>query len=234
MIDLFDLLRTVWRHRLASLATLMVVVGATGAYVAKQKPVFQSTETLQLSSADPTFLGEVNALAPLYSELLSAQQTLAIARAQFRSTPLATIAVRIFTESPVIKLDATAGSADIAQRSAAAVVSALSHRLIASSQLGVRGVTLAVIDGPSQADTVWPRPALSLGVAALVGVLLAVAVSWLADARRRRPALAVSPATRPAPAYHETPPRTAQPEPTETSPEAVARRAGTKDSVSGA
>jgi capsular polysaccharide biosynthesis protein len=210
VIDLFDLMRTVWRHRVMALATLIVIMGATGAYVVKQKPVYQSTETLQLTSADPAFLGEVNALTPLYSELLSAQQTLAIAQAQLGSTPLATIAVRIFAGSPVLKLDATGGSAGNAQQSAAAVISALSHRLKTPSKLGAPGVTLAVIDGPSQADVVWPRPALSLGVAALVGVLLAVAVSWLADARRRRPALAVSPATRPAPAYHETPPGTAR------------------------
>jgi uncharacterized protein involved in exopolysaccharide biosynthesis len=193
MIDLLDLVRMVWRQRLVSLATVIVVVGATGAYVATQKPMYQSTETLQLSSADPAFLADVNSLTPLYSELLIAKQTLATAQDHLGSAQLATVAVRIFTDSPVLKLDATASSADIAQQSAAAVVSAVSQRLASKAKVGAPGVTLAVIDGPSQADIVWPRPALSLGVAVLVGVLLAVGVSWLADTRRR-PALAVSPA----------------------------------------
>jgi capsular polysaccharide biosynthesis protein len=213
MIDLFDLVRTVWRHRLVALATLLAVMAATSAFVATQKPVYQSTETLQLSSRDPAFLGEVNALTPLYSELLSAQQTLAMAGATLGSTPLASIAVRIFTDSPVIKLDASGGSADIVQRSAAAVVNALSDRLSLPSQLGAPGVTLAVIDGPSRADMVWPRTALSLGVAAVVGILLGVATSWLADARRRIPAVAL--------AIQEMPHRTAQPAQSATSPNAA-------------
>jgi len=194
MIDLFDLIRTVWRHRVVALATIAAVMGAVSAYVVVQKPVYQSTETLQLSSTDPAFLGEVNALTPLYSALLSAQQTLAPAQAQLGRTPLASIAVRIFTDSPVIKLDASGGSAAVVQRSADAVVNALSHRLSGQSKLGAPGVTLAVIDGPSRADIVWPRPALSLGVAAVVGVLLGLAIAWLADARQRIPAPAVLPA----------------------------------------
>ena len=196
MIDFFDLIRTMWRHRVVALGTLAAVLAATSVYIVTQKPVYRSTETLQLSSTDPTFLSEVNTLTPLYSELLTAQATLTLAQGSLGSTPLASIAVRTFTDSPVVDLDASGGSADVAQRSATADVSALADRLAFQSALGVSGVTLVVIDGPSQGDIVWPRPALSLGVAAIVGILLGVAVSWLVDARwRRLPALAVAPST---------------------------------------
>jgi capsular polysaccharide biosynthesis protein len=199
MIDVFDLMRTVWRHRVWAVATLAVVMAATSAYVFTQKPVYQSTETLQLSSADPAFFSEVNMLTPLYSELLSAQQTLTLAQAGLGSAPLATLAVRIFTDSPVIKVDATGGSALVVQMSAAAVVSALSDRLDTQPNLGATGVTLTIIDGPSHADIVWPRPALSLGVAAIVGVLLGVAMSWLASTPwRQLPTRAVGSSTAPA------------------------------------
>ena len=89
MIELFDLMRTVWRHRVVAIVTLAVVMAATTAYVFLQTPVYESTEALQLSSADPSFLAEVDTLTPLYSELLSAQYTLTIAQAELGAKPLA-------------------------------------------------------------------------------------------------------------------------------------------------
>ena len=180
-----DLVDTVGRHRWVALLTLVVIMAATVGYVATQKPVYQSTDTLQLSSADATFFSDVNTLTPLYSELLTAQQTLAIAQTYMGSVALADVSVRIFTNSPILKLDASGGSASQVQRSAAAVVNALRIRLILPSSLGASGVTLALVDGPSSADVVWPRPALTLGAAAIVGLLLAIAMSWLADALGR-------------------------------------------------
>jgi len=185
VIELLDLIRMVARHRLVAVATLVAVVAATAGFLVTQKAVYQSTETVQLSSADPSFLSQVNTLTPLYSALLTADQTLFIARSKMAPEPLADIAVRTFADSPVLKVDASAGSRDTAQRSAAADVDAFSTRLAAVSQLGAPGITLAVIDGPTPAEMIWPRWALSLGVAAIVGVLLGIASAWLADVRRR-------------------------------------------------
>jgi thiosulfate dehydrogenase [quinone] large subunit len=191
MIELFDLIRTVGRHRVVALATLAVVLAATAGYVAAQTRVYQSTVTVQLSSPDPSFLSQVNSVTPLYAALLTADQTLGIARGAVHDTPLADIAVRSFPDSPVLKVDARGSSADGVQRSAAAVVSALTDRLSIGAALGVPRVSVAVVDGPSQADTVWPRPALSLAVAGVIGIFLGVAMAWLADVpRRRRAALA--------------------------------------------
>ena len=193
MIELFDLIRTVGRHRVVALATLAVVMAATAGYVAIQNRVYQSTVTVQLSSPEPAFLSQVNSVTPLYAALLTADQTLGIARRAVHDTPLADISVRTFPDSPVLKVDARGASADGVQRSAAAVVTALTDRLSIGASLGVPRVAVAVVDGPTQADTVWPRPALSLAVAGIIGIFLGVAVAWLADVpRRRRTALASS------------------------------------------
>ena len=186
MIELFDLIRTVWRHRVVALATLVVVMAATAGYLAIQTRVYQSTVTLQLSSPEPAFLSQVNSVTPLYAALLTADQTLGIARGAMRNTPLADIAVRTFPDSPVLKVDARGFSGPGVERSAAAVVSALTDRLSVGAPLGVPKVSVAVVDGPSPADTVWPRPALSLAVAGIIGIFLGVAVAWLADVPRRR------------------------------------------------
>ncbi|MBJ7608051.1 MAG: hypothetical protein JF887_01280 [Candidatus Dormibacteraeota bacterium] len=185
MIGLLDLVHAVRRHVLVALATLAIVLIATGAYLVVQKPVYQSTETLQLSGTNDAFLGQSNSLAPLYSELLTSPQTLGVAQNDLGSTPLADISVRTFTNSPVLKVDASSGSATAAHDSAAAVVGGLSRRLRAS-QLGVAGISIVVIDAPSQPEVTWPRPALTLGVAAIVGIALAVLMALLADQRRTR------------------------------------------------
>jgi thiosulfate dehydrogenase (quinone) large subunit len=192
MIELFDLIRTVWRHRVVALATLAVVMAATAGYVVAQSRVFQSTVTLQLSSAQPAFLSQVNSVTPLYAALLTADQTLGIAQGAMHDTPLAGITVRTFPDSPVLKVDARGASADSVQRSASAVVTALTDRLSTGAALGVPGVSVAVVDGPSPADTVWPRPALSLAVAGIIGIFLGVAMAWVADLPRRRRAALTS------------------------------------------
>jgi thiosulfate dehydrogenase [quinone] large subunit len=192
MIELFDLIRTVGRHRVVALATLAVVMAATAGYVAIQTRVYQSTVTVQLSSPEPAFLSQVNSVTPLYAALLTADQTLGIARGAMRNTPLADIAVRTFPDSPVLKVDARGFSGPGVERSAAAVVSALTDRLSVGAPLGVPKVSVAVVDGPSPADTVWPRPALSLAVAGIIGIFLGVAMAWLVDAPRRRRAAPAS------------------------------------------
>lgn len=198
MIETRDLIRMVARQRVVALTTLLAVIAATAGFLATQKTVYQSTATVQLASADPSFLGEVNSLTPLYSALVSADQTLRIARSEVAPQPLADIVVRIFTDSPVIKIDASGASRDNAQRSAAAAVDAASKRLV-GSKLGAPGVTLALVDGPSPAEVTWPRWALSLGVAAVVGLLLGIALACLADVRRRsRTPVAAAPEAIPA------------------------------------
>jgi hypothetical protein len=185
VIELPDLIRMVARQRWLASATLFAVMAATTGFLATQKNVYQSTETVQLSSADAAFLSQVNNLTPLYSALLTADQTLVIARSELAPQPLADIAVRTFTDSPLLKVDATAGSQDAAQRSAVADVNALSRRLSTGSKLGAPGIALAVVDGPTPPEMIWPRWALSLGVAALVGVLLGLGLAWPADVLRR-------------------------------------------------
>ena len=170
-------------------------MAATAVYVVVQKSLYQSTITLQLASdgTDTAFLAQVNSLTPLYSTLLSSPQTLSVAQGDLGSRPLGQVTVLTFTDSPVIKVNATSDSPDTARASAGALLQGLDDRL-ATSKLGVPGVTVALVDGPSQAQLTWPRPALTLGVAAVVGVLLALLGTWLVE--RWRPAVpaAASPA----------------------------------------
>jgi capsular polysaccharide biosynthesis protein len=186
-MDSVDLLGAIWRHRLLAAATWVAVLAATAVFVAIQKPVYESTETVQLSTTDPAILSQVNTLTALYSALLTAQETKDLAQTEVGAS-LADLTVRTFTDSPIIKVDARSGSPDIAQRSAAAVVKAVVTRTGAGSPLGASNVSIVVVDGPSTPDKVWPRPALSLFVAGAVGLLLGMLVACLADLPRRRAA----------------------------------------------
>ncbi len=198
MTDLFDLVRTVWRHPVVALVMIVNVMVLTGIFLVAQTPLYQSTVTLQLAATttDSNFLAQVNSLTPLYSALLSSPQTFSVAQTDLGSTHLGQISVLTFTDSPVLKVNATSGSASAATASAGAVIRALNQRLN-GSKLGAPGVAVAVIDGPSSADLAWPRPALTLGVAAVVAVLLAVFAAWLADRRRPR----AVPASEPTPGW---------------------------------
>jgi capsular polysaccharide biosynthesis protein len=193
MTDLFDVFRTAWRHRVVALIIFVNVMAATAVYVVVQKSLYQSTITLQLASdgTDSAFLAQVNSLTPLYSTLLSSPQTLSVAQGDLGARPLGQVTVLTFTDSPVIKVNVTSASPETARASAAALLQGLDDRL-ATSKLGVPGVTVALVDGPSQAQLTWPRPALTLGVAAVVGVLLALLGTWLVE--RWRPGV---PATAP-------------------------------------
>lgn len=187
MTDLLELFRTVWRHPVVALLMVVNVMAITAVYVAVQSPMYESTITLQIAAdgTDTSFLAQINSLTPLYSALLSSPQTLAVAQTDLGSTHLAQISVLTFTDSPVLKVNAISGSANAASASAGAVIQALNERLN-GSKLGAPGISVAVIDGPSPADMSWPRPALTLGVAAIVGVLLAVLAAWIVDTRRRK------------------------------------------------
>jgi capsular polysaccharide biosynthesis protein len=198
MTDIFDVFRTAWRHRVVALIILANVMAATVVYLVVQKPLYQSTLTLQLASdgTDTAFLAQVNSLTPLYSTLLSSPQTLTVAQNDLGTRTLGQVTVLTFTDSPVIKVNVTSESADTARASAGAVLQGLNDRL-AVSKLGVPGITVSLVDGPSQADMSWPRPALTVGVAAVIGLLLALLGAWLMERwRPRRPV--VAPAARPA------------------------------------
>lgn len=198
MTDLADLLRMVGRHRLVALLMFVNIMVITAAYLVVQSPVYQSTETLQLSAtaADSNFLTQINSLTPLYSALLSSPQTLAEAQTNIGHNQLAQITVVTFPDSPVIKVNASSGSAHAAELSASEVVLSLNQRLT-NAPLGAPGITVGIIDGPSPAIITWPRPALTLGAAAVVGILMALLVSWITErvqARRRAARAAASPA----------------------------------------
>ncbi len=197
MNDLLEVFRTVWLHRLAALIVVVNVMAATVVYLVVQKPLYQSTITLQLASdgTDTAFLAQINALTALYSTLLSSPQTLTVAQNDLGSRSLGQVTVQTFTDSPVIKVNATSASADTARASAGAVLHGIDDRL-AVSKLGVPGITIALVDGPSSPEMTWPRPPLTLGVAAVIGVLLAMLAAGLVERwRPRRPAAARAPDT---------------------------------------
>ncbi|PZR79626.1 MAG: hypothetical protein DLM65_10150 [Candidatus Aeolococcus gillhamiae] len=187
MTDLVDVLRTVVRHPMVALLMFLNIMVITAAYLALQTPVYQSTDTLQLSAtaADSNFLTQINSLTPLYSALLSSPQTLAVAQTNIGQTQLAQITVVTFPDSPVIKVNATSGSGPAAELSASEVVLGLNQRLT-GSQLGAPGITIGIIDGPSSAVITWPRPALTFGAAAFLGILLSTLAAWITERVQRR------------------------------------------------
>lgn len=181
-----EFLAAVWRGRLVIVLALVVAGGAAVAAVRLQKPEYQSTATIQLTTAsnDLSLLSHVDAVSAVYAEALEAQATADQARAKLDGR-LADINVRTFTGSPILKVDAQSTDASLARSSAQAVVDVVSAQSQQGSY-GYSGVRLLEIQPPLLAtDPVSPRPRLTYALAGVVGLVLGVAGALIIEATRR-------------------------------------------------
>jgi uncharacterized protein involved in exopolysaccharide biosynthesis len=174
-----DLVRVLWRRKVAVVVTTAVVVALGGGWVMTQAPRFRSTATLALtpSGGDSfTLLSQVNTIIPLYAEAIKARETSQIAQAQLHTSRLGAVSVRTFRDAPIIKLDATSSDPRVAYQTAQAIADALIVRL-KRGEVGLTNVRVLEVDRPIvPEDPVWPLPKLTLIIAGVLGLGLGVAL----------------------------------------------------------
>jgi capsular polysaccharide biosynthesis protein len=179
-VDFCRLLRRRWPVVIV-MTLVWVVVAAV--VVQLQPRTYQATATVQVTSHDSTFLAQVDQVIQTYAEAAKSRDTQAMAQAA-GAGPLATIAVRTFLGSPVLKIDATDTSPEVAQRTAAAVTRALLTRA-ASGEVGITGLSLLVVEQPSLPTApIAPTPKLTLAIAAVVGLGLGIGTAMLGESLR--------------------------------------------------
>jgi receptor protein-tyrosine kinase len=183
-MDIGQLLSVLWRRKLTAAAVLVVVLGTAIAGLQVVSPVYESTSTLALSPRaignDLLFLQTVDAIVPIYATAADSGTTKDAARTQLGGK-LASISVRSFQSSPIIKIDARGRDPRTVQRSAQAVTDALQAR-VANGEVGVPGLQLDEIDHPGLPDKpVFPDKKLTVVVALVLGFLLALAAALLRD-----------------------------------------------------
>jgi capsular exopolysaccharide synthesis family protein len=184
-MDIGQILSVLWRRKLTASAVMLLALGAAVAGLKLVTPVYESTATLALTPRavgnDLLFLQTVDAIVPIYAEAGQARQTRSAARDRLGGELAATIDVRSFQSSPIIKIAARDADPKLAQRSAQAVTDVLEQR-VTSGEVGVPGLSLSEIDHPGLPDqAVFPNTKLTILVAAILGLLLALAAALLRD-----------------------------------------------------
>jgi receptor protein-tyrosine kinase len=183
-MDFRELLEVLWRRKLVvGLVTLLAVGAAIGA-LRTVTPQYESTSTLSLNPRNPRddifILSTINAVVPVYATAATAGSTLNAARDKLGGH-LASVNVRTFTDTPIIKLNARDPDPKVAQRSAQAVTDVLIDR-VTKNQVGIPSVKLTQIDVPQVATSpVFPRTKLTLVVAFLMGIAFGIAAALLRE-----------------------------------------------------
>jgi receptor protein-tyrosine kinase len=183
-MDIGQLLSVLWRRKLTAAAVLLVVLGVAVAGLQVVSPVYESTSTLALSPKaignDLLFLQTVDAIVPIYATAAESGTTADEARKRLGGH-LASVSVRSFQSSPILKIDARGGDPRTVQRSAQAVTDVLQER-VTSGEVGVPGLALDEIDHPAlPVKPVFPDKKLTLLVALVLGFLLALAAALLRE-----------------------------------------------------
>src|SRR3954469_9784983 len=149
-MDFRELLEVLWRRKLVvGLVTLLAVGAAVGA-LRTVTPQYEATSTLSLNPRNPRddifILSTINAVVPVYATAATAGSTVNAARHKLGGH-LASVNVRTFTDTPIIKINARDPEPRVAQLSAQAVTDVLIDR-VTKGQVGIPSVKLTQIDVP--------------------------------------------------------------------------------------
>ena len=183
-MDLGDIGRVLLRRWRVFLVAFLVVFGGTAAALLSQTKSYQATATLVLSPTNSTsgveYMLNPNVVTPLFAELIQAGATQQIAT-RLLHHHLANINVQTFTDIPILKVVARSSDPLLSQRSAQAIADAGIQRT-KTGRFGVSGLRLVEIDPPSlSAEVVSPQEKLSLAIAALLGLAVAVGAAFLRE-----------------------------------------------------
>lgn len=181
-MDLNELIGVLWRRKWTILLTTAALMIAAGVALRVVTPVYESTSTLALSPTDTEqgliFFGISDAVVPIYADAATSGTTRD--EAERRLGDLATISVRTFSGTPIIKLSARDPDPELARRSAQAVTDVLLER--AADDIGIRSLVLTQLDRPVVGtEPVFPRTRLALAVALLIGLAFGIGLALLRE-----------------------------------------------------
>ncbi len=185
-MTLNEFFEVLWRRKLIVLAVTIIAVGAAVGGLRIVTPQYEATSTLVLqptNAENSIFLYNViDNITPTYADAATARITLeSAARRLPANEALADISVRTTEGTGILKLVARSSDRDAAEDSAQAVTDALLARA-AGGELAIRDVQLTQLDRPQRpVDPVFPRAAMTLAVAILLGVALGVGAALLRE-----------------------------------------------------
>lgn len=183
-MNLNELLQVLWRRKVIVVVVTAAAIVIAVAALQIAKPVYESSTTIALSPRDAQngliLFGILDAVVPVYADAAVSPTTLALARPHV-PFPLSSVSVETFTGTPIIKIHARDHSRYAARDTADAVAEALLRR-VQRDQIGLKTVRLVELDRATLPTTpVFPRKRLTLLVAALLGLILAVAAAILRE-----------------------------------------------------
>jgi succinoglycan biosynthesis transport protein ExoP len=186
LMSLSEFLEVLWRRKLIVLAITIISVGVAVGALRLATKQYEATSTLAVlptGSRDAIFiLNVVDQITPVFADAATAPETLERAqRALPAGESLASVSVRTFEGTPILKLLARASNPEVAQQSAQAVTEALLARQV-TGELQVPEVQLKQYNKPRlPTDPVFPRPTTTLAVALMLGLGFGVGAALLRE-----------------------------------------------------
>jgi polysaccharide biosynthesis transport protein len=184
-MNLSEFLEVLWRRKLIVLAVAIISVGvAVGALRIATKE-YESTSTLALSPTgrDAIFiLGVLDNITPVYADAATTRKTLLLAAQRMPpGESLSSMSVRTFQGTGILKIIARDSNGLEARNSAQSVTEALLGR-VEAGELNFPQLRLVQLDTAAlPTDPVFPRPAMTLAVALLLGLGFGVGAALLRE-----------------------------------------------------
>lgn len=183
-MELGQLAKVIWRHKVMVAIVFLATVAIALVSLATQARTYRSTSTVALVPTDDAtaiyVLSQVETISPLYGEGVKSSATLGEAAARIGGAPLGRISVRTFS-TPVLKIDATATSPELAQRSAEVVTDVLVKRARAG-EVGIPQLRVLPLNRPALPTSQYsPQPRLTIAFGILLGLGFAVAAAMLRE-----------------------------------------------------
>ena len=186
-MSLNEFLEVLWRRKLIVAAVTVISIGVAVGALRLVTPQYEATSTVALlPSADAEnsifFFNVIDNITPVFADKATASTTLRAADTRLaEDSPLSSISVRTFEGTGLIDIKARDSDPDLAQQSAQAVTDVL-LALAASGELRFPELRAVQLDRPTRpADPVFPRPAMTLAVALLLGLGFGVGAALLRE-----------------------------------------------------
>jgi polysaccharide biosynthesis transport protein len=182
-MDLVELLRILWRRKIAFALSVAVVIGIAVAYLSLETPVYESESTLALSPEEAdelAFFSTIDVIMPTYADAATSQPILRMVQDRVWGS-LGGVSVETFPETAIFEILVRHPDPRQAREVAQTITDVLISQA-AGDRLGPEFLSLEQIDVPLVSEEpVYPRIDLTLAVAALLGVGLGVAVSLMRE-----------------------------------------------------
>jgi tyrosine-protein kinase len=185
-MSLNEFVEVLWRRKLIVLAVTIISIGVAVGALRLATKQYESSATLLLqptTGRDSIFIFNViDNITPGYADAATTRKTLLAAQQGMPlGESLADISVKTFEGTGLLKIVARSSDREVARDSAAAVSEALLGRA-ATGELRLPQVQLVELDAAAlPTDPVFPRPAMTLAVALLLGLGFGVGAALLRE-----------------------------------------------------